>query len=98
MLGYSVGMTNPITMLNRSSTSRTATISSLFSFSAKGRKISILAIEVADTIVKSSSLIKILSKQSMEHLKEGVLRSEGVRRLISEDHNQLVVLVEADIR
>ena len=84
-------MTNPITILNRSN------ISSLFS-SAKGSKISILAIEVANTIVKNSSLMKILSKQSMEHLKEGVLRSEGVRRLISEDHNQLVVLVEADIR
>lgn len=85
-------------MLHRSSTSKTANISSLFTFSAKGSKISILAFEVANTIDKSFSLIKIISKQSMEHLKEGVLRSEGVRRLISEDHNQLVLLVEADIR
>jgi len=48
--------------------------------------------------VKGSCLMKTLSKQNIQHVKEGVLRSKGVHLLISEDYRQLLPLVEADIR
>ncbi|KAL6870847.1 hypothetical protein ACP4OV_014695 [Aristida adscensionis] len=100
-----------IEILNSASTSVTANIfvkevrsvniSSVFTFSSKkkGRIIAFLAFEVANTIVKSYSLMKILSKQNIKHLKERiVLKSEGVYRLIPGDQSQLLVLFEADIR
>ncbi|XP_062182021.1 protein PSK SIMULATOR 1-like [Phragmites australis] len=83
--------------LNRASISRTINISSVFT-SAKGMKISILCFEVANTIFMASILMTTLSKHSMKHLNESVLLSEGVRRLISKDHNHLLVLAEASIR
>ncbi|WVZ53908.1 hypothetical protein U9M48_004794 [Paspalum notatum var. saurae] len=61
-------------------------------------QIGIVAFEVSNTIFRGSTLMKTLSKQSMEHLKEVVFSSGGPRNLISEDHSQLLVLVEADIR
>ncbi|KAE8792296.1 Receptor-like serine/threonine-protein kinase SD1-6 [Hordeum vulgare] len=75
-----------------------ANMSAVFRSAPKGRKISIHAFEIANTIVKGSNLIKYLSKQRIRHLKEGVLRSEGVCRLISEDYSQLSILIEDDIR
>ena len=85
-------------MFGRAFTSKTANISSTLTVSGKGTRTTILAFEIANTVVKGSCLMKTLSKQNIQHVKEGVLRSKGVHLLISEDYRQLLPLVEADIR
>ncbi|KAJ4772525.1 Ikzf5 (DUF668) [Rhynchospora pubera] len=65
---------------------------------AKGNKISILAFEVANTLVKGSNLMQSLSKESVRHLKENVLPSEGVQNLISKDADELLRLSASDKR
>ncbi|CAH8254144.1 unnamed protein product [Arabidopsis lyrata] len=64
----------------------------------KGNKISILSFEVANTIVKGANLMHSLSKDSITHLKEGVLPSEGVQNLISKDMDELLRIAAADKR
>ena len=64
----------------------------------KGNKISILAFEVANTIVKGANLMHSLSKENIKHLKEVVLPSEGVQRLISKDMDELLRMAAADKR
>lgn len=64
----------------------------------KGIKISILAFEVANTIVKGANLMQSLSKENIRHLKEVVLPSEGVQRLISKDMDELLRIAAADKR
>ncbi|XP_062223112.1 protein PSK SIMULATOR 1-like [Phragmites australis] len=64
----------------------------------KGNKISILAFEVANTIVKGMSLMQSLSKESLKYLKDTVLRSEGVQRLVSSDMDDLMRIAAADKR
>ncbi|KAJ0973216.1 hypothetical protein J5N97_021175 [Dioscorea zingiberensis] len=64
----------------------------------KGNKISILAFEVANTIVKGASLMQSLSKDNVRRLKEEVLLSEGVQNLISKDMDELLRIVAADKR
>ncbi|CAN8314217.1 unnamed protein product [Cochlearia groenlandica] len=64
----------------------------------KGNKISILSFEVANTIVKGANLMDSLSKDSIVHLKEAVLPSEGVQNLISKDMNELLRIAAADKR
>ncbi|XP_022633763.1 uncharacterized protein LOC106754704 isoform X1 [Vigna radiata var. radiata] len=64
----------------------------------KGNGISILAFEVANTIVKGFNLLESLSAESVRNLKEKVLLSEGVQNLISEDMNELLRIVAADKR
>ncbi|KAJ9177069.1 hypothetical protein P3X46_012322 [Hevea brasiliensis] len=64
----------------------------------KGNELAILAFEVANTIVKGSSLMHSLSKRNIRHLKEVVLPSEGVQNLISNDMGELLKIVAADKR
>lgn len=64
----------------------------------KGNKISILAFEVANTIVKGMSLMQSLSKESLNYLKDMVLLSEGVQRLVSSDMDDLMRIAAADKR
>ncbi|GLU20673.1 hypothetical protein SLE2022_368610 [Rubroshorea leprosula] len=64
----------------------------------KGNELSILSFEVANTIVKGSSLMQSLSKRSIRHLKEVVLPSDGVQNLISNDIDELLRIVAADKR
>ncbi|CAJ1976844.1 unnamed protein product [Sphenostylis stenocarpa] len=66
--------------------------------STKGNKISILAFEVANTIVKGANLMQSLSKENIRHLKEVVLPSEGVKNLISRDMEELLRIAAADKR
>lgn len=64
----------------------------------KGNELQILSFEVANTVVKGSSLMQSLSKRSTRHLKEEVLPSEGVQHLISKDVDELLRIVAADKR
>lgn len=64
----------------------------------KGNKITILAFEVANTIVKGANLMQSLSKENIKHLKEFVLPSEGVQNLISRDMDELLRIAAADKR
>lgn len=64
----------------------------------KGNKISILAFEVANTIVKGMSLMQSLSKESLEYLKDTILLSEGVQRLVSSNMDDLMRIAAADKR
>ncbi|XP_059656264.1 protein PSK SIMULATOR 1-like isoform X2 [Cornus florida] len=70
----------------------------VFGATSKGNKLSILAFEVANTIVKGSSLLQSLSKRSIRMLKEKVLPSEGVQLLVSKDMDELLRIVAADKR
>ncbi|KAL8159242.1 hypothetical protein V2J09_000779 [Rumex salicifolius] len=62
----------------------------------KGNKISILAFEVANTIVKGVNLMQSLSEENIKYLKDVVLHSEGVRNLISKDADELLRIAAAD--
>ncbi|CAL4893710.1 unnamed protein product [Urochloa decumbens] len=65
---------------------------------AKGNKISMLAFEVANTIVRGSNLMRSLSEPSIKHLREVVFYSEGVQHLISKDIDELLKMAAADKR
>ncbi|KAL0332589.1 UNVERIFIED_CONTAM: protein PSK SIMULATOR 1 [Sesamum calycinum] len=64
----------------------------------KNSELSILAFEVANTIVKGSNLMQSLSKRSIRQLKEVVLPAEGVQQLISKDMDELLRIVASDKR
>ncbi|XP_050875334.1 protein PSK SIMULATOR 1 isoform X4 [Lathyrus oleraceus] len=62
----------------------------------KGTRISILAFEVANTIIKGYRLMQSLSTQNIRHLKEEVLLSEAVHDLVSKEKDELLRIVAAD--
>ncbi|CAL9748003.1 unnamed protein product [Musa acuminata subsp. burmannicoides] len=64
----------------------------------KGEKISILAFEVANSVVKGANLMQSLSRENIKHLKEVVLPSEGVLRMVSNDMDELLQIAAADKR
>ena len=64
----------------------------------KGNRVSILAFEVANTIVKGMSLMQSMSKENLKYLKETVLQSQAVQRLVSSDVDQLMRIAAADKR
>lgn len=65
---------------------------------SKGNKISILAFEVANTIMKGACLMHSLSESSIHHLKEGVLHSEAVQKLVLKDTDELLKMIASDKR
>lgn len=64
----------------------------------KGNEVSILAFEVANTIVKGYSLMESVSDSKVQQLKDIVLSSEGVQYLVSKDMDELLKMVTADKR
>lgn len=65
---------------------------------SKGTKISILAFEIANTIMKGARLMHSLSESHLHHLKEEVLPSEAVQKLVSKDEDELIRIVATDKR
>ncbi|KAJ6845151.1 uncharacterized protein M6B38_288010 [Iris pallida] len=57
---------------------------------ARGNNVSILAFEVANTIAKGSNLLRSLSDENIKFLKEEVLQSDGLRKLVSVDTRELM--------
>nr|XP_027078177.1 uncharacterized protein LOC113701629 isoform X1 [Coffea arabica] len=66
--------------------------------SAKNNELSILAFEVANTIVKGSNIMQGLSRRSIKLLKEVILPSEGVQNLVSANMDELLKIVATDKR
>ncbi|KAJ3691244.1 hypothetical protein LUZ61_020408 [Rhynchospora tenuis] len=64
----------------------------------RGNRITILAFEVANTIAKAATLWKSFSDESIRVLKDDVLKSEGVRLLVSSDEEELLSIAAADKR
>ncbi|KVI07771.1 Protein of unknown function DUF3475 [Cynara cardunculus var. scolymus] len=64
----------------------------------RGNKVSILAFEVANTIVKGSNLMQSLSEENIQILKKEILHSEGVQLLVSTDMKELLCIAAADKR
>ncbi|XP_031403675.1 uncharacterized protein LOC116213017 isoform X1 [Punica granatum] len=69
----------------------------IYGLVSRGNKISILAFEVANTIVKGANLLESLSENNIQSLKD-TLRSEGVQRLVSQDMNKLLMIASSDKR
>lgn len=65
---------------------------------ARGNKVSILAFEVANTIVKGSNLMQSLSEENIQILKKEILHSKGVQLLVSTDMQELLRIAAADKR
>jgi hypothetical protein len=63
---------------------------------SKGNKVGILAFEVANTIVKGATLKMSLGEADIRALKEEILVSEGVHRLVSTDPEELLLIAAAD--
>ncbi|XP_020696125.2 uncharacterized protein LOC110109403 isoform X1 [Dendrobium catenatum] len=97
----SVGFGKAVEVLDTISSSVTSlNTSSGFSsrVTTKGNKISILAFEVANTIVKGANLLHSLSEENTNNLKGVVLPSEAVQNLVSEDMDELLRIAATDKR
>lgn len=66
--------------------------------SSRGRKVTILAFEVANTIAKGAALLQSLSEESLKLMKKDMLRSKGVKKLVSTDTIELQILAASDKR
>jgi len=64
----------------------------------KGCKISILAFEVANTILKGASIMQSLSEDTVTYFKRVVLPSEGVQNLVSSDMSEVMRITANDKR
>lgn len=64
----------------------------------KGCKISILAFEVANTILKGASIMQSLSEDTVTYFKQVVLPSEGVQNLVSSEMSELMRIAANDKR
>ncbi|PRQ24433.1 hypothetical protein RchiOBHm_Chr6g0272351 [Rosa chinensis] len=64
----------------------------------KGTTISILAFEVANSVVKGAKLMQSLSEDEIRYLKDVLLPSKGVQSLISTDMDELLRIAAADKR
>lgn len=64
----------------------------------KGCKISILAFEVANTILKGACIMQSLSEDTVAYFKQVVLPSEGVQSLVSDDMSELMHIIANDKR
>ncbi|XP_022750864.1 uncharacterized protein LOC111299724 isoform X2 [Durio zibethinus] len=97
----SVGLGKAVEVLDTLGSSMTSLNSSAGfapGVATKGNELSILAFEVANTIVKGSNLMQSLSRRNIRHLKEVVLAADGVQNLISEDMDELLRIVAGDKR
>lgn len=65
---------------------------------SRGSKISILAFEVANTIVKGANLLQSLSEENTQLLKKEILQSKGVQLLVSSDMKELLSIAALDKR
>ncbi|KAK6938961.1 protein of unknown function DUF3475, partial [Dillenia turbinata] len=65
---------------------------------SRGNKISILAFEVANTVVKGANLLQSISEENIQFLKKEILTSEGVQQLVSTDMTELLKIAASDKR
>ncbi|KAK1416438.1 hypothetical protein QVD17_32229 [Tagetes erecta] len=65
---------------------------------SRGNKVSILAFEVANTVVKGSNLMQSLTEENIQFLKKEILHSEGVQLLVSTDTKELLRIAASDKR
>ncbi|XP_026432910.1 uncharacterized protein LOC113330273 [Papaver somniferum] len=66
--------------------------------SSRENDVCIHAFEIASTITKGANILKSLSKENMQYLKQRILQSDGVQRLVSTDMEVLLAIAAADKR
>ncbi|EPS62969.1 hypothetical protein M569_11819 [Genlisea aurea] len=95
-----VGLEKAVEVLDTLGSSMTSLNSTGFStgVASRANRISILAFEVANTIAKGSTLLQSLSVENIRVLKKEIMASEGVKRLVSTDINELLLIAAADKR
>ncbi|KAI7729149.1 hypothetical protein M8C21_028378, partial [Ambrosia artemisiifolia] len=84
--------------LGSSMTNLNANSGFVSNMASRGNKVSILAFEVANTVVKGSNLMQSLSEENIQILKKEILHSEGVQLLVSTDTKELLRIAASDKR
>ncbi|KAL8126342.1 protein PSK SIMULATOR 2-like isoform X2 [Apium graveolens] len=69
-----------------------------YNLASRGNKVSILAFEVANTIAKGSNLLQSISEENIRILRDEILQSDGVLRLVSTDMTELLRIAAIDQR